>query len=150
MVKIKVGIYISGDDMKWLEKFTPGESKSGGVNFIANWGLLLIRKGALSSYQVFDRDEQVEIIKVLKNFAPNVQNVIHVTSITCMLQDWFKEGGGVILGWTKDRIEDMLSKVSSLTEMQAMGLICWACGYWRRKDEISIEEYAGDFTQLIE
>jgi hypothetical protein len=148
--KIRVGIYITEDDMKWLEKFSPGESKSGGVNFIADWGLLLIRKGALSAYRVFDKEEHIEIIKALKHFAPNAQNSIHVTGITCELRDWFKEGGGAVLGWPEDRIDGILSRVSSLTETQAMGLLCWVGGYWRRKDEISIEEYAGDFTPLIE
>lgn len=148
MAKKGVKIYMSENDLTWLEKFPPCETQGASATLAAEWGIAQIRRGAKTAFLALDLDERRAIIASLNGTLWDFVKQ-GPESLVWHLEDWFALDAGMVWEWPENKVKSLLDKVKAFSPAEVAGIICWSQGFWENREGKNLDEYADNISQLL-
>lgn len=138
MDKARKTIYTTYDDIEWLEYFGPGNTLSASMSFIFSWATTGLKVSAVHMLDKFESKERFCLLLCFQEFTYTAHTVTPGI-MSLHYRDWAEAGFGYIREQITPDINhaDIAQKIASLTQFEALALLCWVRGYERIRDDTS-------------
>lgn len=135
MAKKQVKIYISDENIAWINSCPAARTTSGSVTLLTEWAIKQIQHGAVTAIEKLDEAEQKTIIAFAKTH--EITSDVSPATLVIALGKWFRFSAQrpfVVRHLDKYKFNALMTKCGEMSPAEVIGLLLWARGSWNTEE----------------